>query len=81
VAVCRPDGGDDVVVAEVRGQLLRRPRGNGGFGYDPLFVPSGHTRTTAEMSAAEKDQLSHRGKAMRLAVPLVRTALDSVAAE
>src|SRR5690606_10490715 len=42
------------------GALLRQERGTGGFGYDPLFVPDGHDRTFAEMSAAEKDAISHR---------------------
>ncbi|NEE01578.1 RdgB/HAM1 family non-canonical purine NTP pyrophosphatase [Phytoactinopolyspora halotolerans] len=49
----------------VDGHLIREPRGSGGFGYDPIFVPEGHDRTTAEMSAEEKDALSHRGRAMR----------------
>ena len=39
------------------------PRGAGGFGYDPVFVPDGETRTIGEMTAAEKDALSHRGRA------------------
>jgi XTP/dITP diphosphohydrolase len=69
------------VVGEVRGRVLRHPRGADGFGYDPLFVPTGHDRTTAEMPAEEKDQLSHRGRALRLAVPLVRAALDADSAE
>ena len=45
---------------------MKVPRGTGGFGYDPIFVPDGETRTTAEMSAEEKDAISHRGKALRL---------------
>jgi XTP/dITP diphosphohydrolase len=45
------------------GALAREPRGSGGFGYDPLFVPSGHARTLAEMAPAEKNRLSHRGLA------------------
>lgn len=65
VALVRPDGG--VVEAEgiVRGVLLREPVGESGFGYDPIFVPEGYTVTTAQMSAAEKDSLSHRGRALR----------------
>jgi len=81
VAVCRPGGAEHVVVGEVHGRVLRHPRGADGFGYDPLFVPTGHDRTTAEMPAEEKDQLSHRGRALRLAVPLVRAALDADSAE
>jgi|SRR3954449_724130 XTP/dITP diphosphohydrolase len=65
-AAARPDGSDIVVHGEVRGNLTKVPRGTGGFGYDPIFVPDGETRTTAEMSAEEKDAISHRGKAFRL---------------
>ncbi|WP_129668007.1 non-canonical purine NTP pyrophosphatase [Phytoactinopolyspora endophytica] len=49
----------------VQGSLIREPRGTGGFGYDPIFVPDGDNRTTAEISAEEKDALSHRGRALR----------------
>jgi XTP/dITP diphosphohydrolase len=59
------DGREFVLRGEVRGTLLRGPRGTGGFGYDPIFVPDGETRTTAEMSPAEKDAISHRGRAFR----------------
>ena len=48
-----------------KGTHPRAPRGNGGFGYDPVFVPAGETRTAAEMSAAEKNAVSHRGLALR----------------
>ena len=59
------------MVGEVRGALIREPRGTGGFGYDPIFVPTGDTRTTAEMPAAEKDAISHRGKAFRALADLL----------
>jgi XTP/dITP diphosphohydrolase len=48
----------------INGHLLDAPRGEDGFGYDPIFVPEGHTRTFAEMSMAEKSQLSHRARAL-----------------
>jgi XTP/dITP diphosphohydrolase len=64
-AAATPDGRDVVVEASVEGHLIRSARGANGFGYDPIFVPSGETRTTAEMSAAEKNAISHRGKAFR----------------
>ena len=51
--------------AQLAGRLLRSRRGSGGFGYDPIFVPDGEDRTTAEMSAAEKNAISHRGRAFR----------------
>ncbi len=49
---------------KIRGHLLDAPRGSGGFGYDPLFLPEGHTRTFAELSVAEKNTLSHRARAL-----------------
>ncbi len=50
---------------EISGTLIDAPRGEAGFGYDPLFVPDGHDRTFAEMSKQEKSELSHRGIAVR----------------
>lgn len=64
-AAVAPDGRKVVVEGRVSGTLLRERRGSNGFGYDPIFVPTGETRTTAEMSAPEKDAISHRGKAFR----------------
>ena len=82
VALVVPGGPYDtplerVVEGEVEGQLAREPRGSNGFGYDPIFVPDGHLRTTAEMSADEKDALSHRGHALRALVPVLREALGA----
>jgi len=70
-ALVLPDGTQHVRVGELRGVLTREPRGGSGFGYDPLFLAEGHTRTNAELSAAEKDAISHRGKALRALVPLL----------
>ena len=53
------------VTGELVGSLATAPRGSHGFGYDPIFVPDGDTRTTAEMPPAEKDAISHRGRAFR----------------
>ena len=47
------------------GSLVTVPRGEGGFGYDPVFVPEGSTRTMAELADDEKDAISHRGRAFR----------------
>jgi XTP/dITP diphosphohydrolase len=59
-------GGRKVRVGgESRGTLSRRPRGRGGFGFDPIFVPSGKNQTFAEMSLEAKNRLSHRARAMR----------------
>ncbi|NIP28219.1 MAG: hypothetical protein GWO38_31510 [Phycisphaerae bacterium] len=49
----------------VEGFIGREPRGSSGFGYDPVFYPEGYDRTFAEMSAQEKDSLSHRGRALQ----------------
>lgn len=70
-AVVVPGIGEHVVVGRVAGTLLRERRGTGGFGYDPIFVPRGETRTTAELSAEEKDAISHRGQAFRALAPLL----------
>lgn len=51
--------------ATCEGRLLLRPRGEGGFGYDPIFVPSGEFRTMAELDPEDKDRISHRGRAFR----------------
>ncbi len=53
------------VTGELVGSLATAPRGSNGFGYDPIFVPEGDTRTTAELAPAEKDAISHRGRAFR----------------
>ena len=50
---------------ETLGLILQQAKGEGGFGYDPLFVPEGYDRTFAQMSAEEKNAISHRGRAVR----------------
>ena len=55
----------------MHGRLVREPRGANGFGYDPIFVPDGFSQTSAELTAEEKDAISHRGKALRALVPLL----------
>ena len=75
MAVALPDGEDRVVDGRLDGSLVREPRGDGGFGYDPIFLPEGHDLTTAEMPAAEKHAISHRGKALRALVPVLRDLL------
>jgi XTP/dITP diphosphohydrolase len=74
-AAATPDGREIVVEARLEGMLTREPRGSNGFGYDPAFVPLGHDRTTAEMSAEDKDAISHRGKAFRALAPQLATLL------
>jgi XTP/dITP diphosphohydrolase len=64
-AAATPKGRGLVADGVVVGTLTRAPRGSNGFGYDPIFVPLGDSRTTAEMSAVDKDAISHRGQAFR----------------
>lgn len=59
-----PDGTDEVYEGSVRGHLVWPLRGALGHGYDPMFVPEGETRTFAEMTAGEKNALSHRARAL-----------------
>jgi XTP/dITP diphosphohydrolase len=73
-ALVRPDGREFVAHGEHRGRLVRAPRGDGGFGYDPIFVSEGESRTNAELTPDEKDAISHRGKAFRALAELLRTA-------
>jgi XTP/dITP diphosphohydrolase len=70
-----PDGREVVAERRLEGTLLREPRGSNGFGYDPIFRPLGENRTTAEMSAEEKDAISHRGQAFRALVPQLAALL------
>lgn len=60
-----PDGHEESFRGEVNGRVIWPPRGVQGHGYDPIFVPEGETRTFAEMTHAEKNALSHRGRSIR----------------
>ena len=74
-ALVVPDGPEYVVEGRVEGNLIREPRGENGFGYDPIFVPKGETRTTAEMLSDEKDAISHRGQAFRTLAEVIAKEL------
>ncbi|TMR95386.1 RdgB/HAM1 family non-canonical purine NTP pyrophosphatase [Nonomuraea basaltis] len=76
-ALALPSGKSRVVEGVLPGRLVTTPRGSNGFGYDPIFVPDGDVRTTAEMSPDEKDAISHRGRAFRALAPVVRELLAS----
>jgi XTP/dITP diphosphohydrolase len=71
-ALVVPSAGHTVVRGYWRGTLTRAAHGHNGFGYDPIFVPEGETRTSAELSAAEKDAASHRARALQALVPHLR---------
>jgi XTP/dITP diphosphohydrolase len=64
-ALVLPNGREHLVEGKQRGTILRQRRGEGGFGYDPIFLGDRQNRTNAELSPAEKDAISHRGKAFR----------------
>jgi XTP/dITP diphosphohydrolase len=74
-AIALPDGTQRVVEGTIEGTIIREPRGSGGFGYDPIFVPIGRTATLAEIPAEEKDAISHRGRALEALAPLIAELL------
>jgi len=63
---------ETVVRGRWPGTIVREPRGAGGFGYDPVFLPQGWWRTAAELSAEQKDSVSHRGRALSALLPALR---------
>ena len=65
ITMVYPDGKKVVARGECEGHILYQPKGSGGFGYDPLFVPDGHEKTFAELSGEEKNKISHRAKALQ----------------
>ncbi len=65
LALAGPRGERRLIRETCEGRIAEEPRGEGGFGYDPVFVPRGHSRTMAELTLEEKNALSHRGKALR----------------
>jgi XTP/dITP diphosphohydrolase len=65
VAHVTPDGRETLFAGACTGTMAREPRGAGGFGYDPVFLPDGEKRTMAELTDEEKDAISHRGEAVR----------------
>ncbi|MGK0742314.1 RdgB/HAM1 family non-canonical purine NTP pyrophosphatase [Leucobacter sp. Z1108] len=71
-ALVTPDGSERVVRGEWAGSILREPAGAGGFGYDPVFLPHGETRSAAELSPAEKDAESHRRRAFTALAPEIQ---------
>ena len=64
-ALILPDGTEHVVRETMEGHIADSPSGNNGFGYDPIFIPDGYDVTSADISPEEKNQISHRGKALR----------------
>ena len=76
VALALPDGRNEICRGEVHGVIRYSPIGDGGFGYDPIFQPTGYQKTMAELNADEKDRISHRGQAMRAIAPVIAELLS-----
>jgi XTP/dITP diphosphohydrolase len=70
------DAGEILTDGRMPGRLVRQPRGSNGFGYDPIFVPEGYELTSSELPAADKDAISHRGRALRELLPFILRALE-----
>ncbi|MEV6561285.1 RdgB/HAM1 family non-canonical purine NTP pyrophosphatase [Nocardia sp. NPDC051756] len=68
-ALVVPDGAEIVVRGEWPGVVGRKPLGDGGFGYDPLFIPEGGDTSAAQLTPAQKDAVSHRGRALTQLLP------------
>jgi XTP/dITP diphosphohydrolase len=64
IAIANPDGIIGTAEGEIRGRLADAPTGEGGFGYDPIFIPEGYDKTFAELGSEIKDSLSHRARAL-----------------
>jgi XTP/dITP diphosphohydrolase len=75
-AIATPEGDERVVEGVLDGVLIDAPRGDNGFGYDPIFIPLGCQETTAEMTAEEKDAISHRGIAFRALAPVLAEVMS-----
>ncbi len=76
IALCSPDGSAVTAEGRVRGRILEEPRGADGFGYDPLFLPDGASLSFAELSAEEKNSMSHRSAAVRNILPRLEKLAD-----
>ncbi|HUS20939.1 MAG TPA: non-canonical purine NTP pyrophosphatase [Aeromicrobium sp.] len=68
-------GGEIVETGRMPGRILQAERGEGGFGYDPLFAAAGNDISNAELAPEQKDAISHRGQALRAVAPLIVAAL------
>ena len=65
-----------IFVGEVKGTIAEEIRGENGFGWDPVFIPQGHTKTFAQMSVKEKDAISHRGRALKKLDDFLKRSYD-----
>lgn len=72
IALVTPEGKEHVVIGKCFGHIANEPSGDGGFGYDPLFIPDGHAQSFASLGAEIKNKISHRARAMALALEIIR---------
>lgn len=80
-AVAAPEGEEHVVEGRLVGTLLKAPRGEGGFGYDPILAPEGSQYSCAELTAEQKNEISHRGQAFRALATSIETVLKNRAGQ
>ena len=78
IALAAPDGRHLLIRGELEGNIRRHRAGSNGFGYDPIFEPIGMDITLAEVSPEKKDEISHRGKALRAIAPEIAPFLNSL---
>jgi XTP/dITP diphosphohydrolase len=71
IAICTPGGKNATIEGSCEGRIAMKPSGHQGFGYDPLFIPQGWEKSFAMLSAEEKNRISHRGKALQKALPVI----------
>jgi len=76
IAISSPAGEVQTVKGICEGRIARKPSGDGGFGYDSLFIPEGYDQSFAELSAEIKNSISHRGRALQKCQPLIEHLLD-----
>jgi XTP/dITP diphosphohydrolase len=72
VVLYDPSGTEHVITAELKGQIAKKVAGQGGFGYDPVFIPEGYDKTLSELGAAVKNKISHRAQVIGQIVKLLR---------
>jgi len=75
MAMVTPDGAHHLVRGVMNGRVILTPSGENGFGYDPIFIADGYTKTNGELAPEVKDAISHRGQAVRKVVPLLKKHL------
>lgn len=77
IAIAAPRGETCTVQGSCPGSIAFAPQGQGGFGYDPLFIPDGFSCTFAQMNAEQKNHISHRGRALKEAVPILQALFNA----